>query len=206
MKVDIIIVKYGQPKLEEECIESVRQYTSGADSVVHAYDNFVSDRPLAAVWNEVIDRSECGYICLLNNDTRVERNWLPKLLEVFETHPDAGIVGPVTNHAAGVQGRKSPGMPYRVHATNMMSGFCMVFKKALWAHVGGFDEEFELYGEDSDFCREVLLTGKKLYVRDDVFIFHHGAQGTPVAKKRGKDIDAIRRRSSQRYTRKWARK
>ena len=206
MLVDILIVKYGQPKLEAECIESVRKHTRGVDCVVHVHDNFVLDRPLAAVWNEMITASEAEYVCLLNNDTRVGAGWLPKLIEVFTTHPDAGIVGPVTNHAAGSQGRKRAGLPKSIYSTNMMSGFCMVFPKTIWAHVGKFDEEYEIYGEDSDFCRAVLVAGKKLYVRNDVFIFHHGAQGTPVATRRGKDMDAIRKRSSARYTEKWQRK
>lgn len=205
--VDILIVRYGVPELEKQCIAAVRKFSTDVECVVHVRDNLVRDSPLAVVWNEMIKASSAEYICLLNNDTLVEDQWLSKLLEVFQLHSDAGIVGPVTNRASGVQGRqKVPGMPKRIFESNMMVGFCMVFPKALWSQVGGFDEGYELYGEDSDFCRLVLQAGKKLYVREDVYVFHHGAQGTPVASKKGKDIAAIRRRSSQRYSEKWLRK
>jgi len=40
---------------------------------------------------------------LLNNDTLVTAGWLSGMRELLERYPDAGIVGPMTNSASGVQ-------------------------------------------------------------------------------------------------------
>ena len=40
-----------------------------------------------------IEGSKADYCVLLNNDTKVDRNWLLAAYEVFAEHPDVGIVG-----------------------------------------------------------------------------------------------------------------
>jgi len=79
----------------------------------------------------------------------------------------------------------------------------MVFPKSLWEEIGGFDEEYAIYGEDSDFCKEILERGRKLFVRTDIFVFHHGKSSTPIAMARGKDIEALKKKAKERYRDKW---
>ena len=79
-----------------------------------------------------------------------------------------------------------------------------MYPKRLWEEIGGFDEEYALYGEDSDFCKELLKRGYKLAIRSDVFVFHHGHSSTPIAEARGKDIPALVKASRQRYKEKWS--
>lgn len=205
MKCEIIIVKYGLPDLEQECIDSVLAYTEDVNYVLTAHDNYEADEGLAKVWNDLIGASEAEYICLLNNDTRVERAWLSKLLEGFDEEPTLGIIGPVTNSSTGPQGdRKHRTASKRFMPTRYpLVGFCMLFPRCIWEEVGGFDEEYEIYGEDSDFCMEVRERGYKWLIRTDVFIFHHGKSSTPIAIARGKDLLSLKKKSKARFLKKW---
>ena len=82
-KCEVIMVRYGLPELEQECVASVLEYTTDVDYHLTDYDNYEADEGLAKVWNDLIRASDAEYICLLNNDTRVESEWLSKLLEAF---------------------------------------------------------------------------------------------------------------------------
>ncbi len=209
MSCDIIIVKYGLPDLEAECAASVREHTDSEEYTLTLHDNYEADESLSKVWNDCIRESNEEYICLLNNDTRIEEDgWLSKLLETFDRMENLGAVGPVTNSASGPQGNEVRQKKWlsqgKEHVeTKMLVGFCMVFPKKVWEEIGGFDEEYVLYGEDSDFCKELLKREYKLAIRTDVFIFHHGKSSSPIALARGKDIQALMLESRVRYRNKW---
>lgn len=197
--IDIIIVKYNNPKYEKECIKSVLKYTNVPYNLI-VYENYYKDENLSRIWNKLIKKSDSEYICLLNNDTKVTPKWLEKLLSVFEVKKDAGAVGPITNSAGGLQGGfQEPVNPLgkeNIVENNFLSGFCMVFPKKVWEEVGGFDEEFHLYGEDDDFCVRVKNAGYKLYIHLGVWVWHKGSASKEVAEKKGKNIDEIRKISS----------
>jgi GT2 family glycosyltransferase len=124
-------------------------------------------------------------------------------LSVFETHKDLkpGAVGPITNqcgtHQTGFDKAKDI---RRIQECNTLSGFCLVFPKSVWEDVGGFDEEYELYGEDSDFCERLKAKGYTLFTCYDTFVFHHGHKSMEASTK---DIQAIRQRSAQRFRKLW---
>ena len=80
-----------------------------------------------------------------------------------------------------------------------MSGFCTVFPKSIWEEVGGFDERFKLYGEDSNFAAKVKHKDYKLILRYDVFIYHYGEKSRAAAEERGKDVKGLRREASELY-------
>ncbi|KKN88897.1 hypothetical protein LCGC14_0245040 [marine sediment metagenome] len=205
-KCEIIIVKYGLPELEAECVSSVEEHTQDVEYVLTAHDNYEADEGLSKVWNDLIRASDAEYICLLNNDTRVEAAWLSRLLECFEEDDKLGAVGPMTNKSTGPQGncRKFQTKHKRLMVVKYpLVGFCIVFPKSVWEEIGGFDEEFELYGEDSDFCMEVQEHGYTTAIRTDVFIFHHGMSSTPIAEARGKDILALKKKAKELFISKW---
>lgn len=60
-----------------------------------------------------------------------------------------------------------------------LSGACFAVSRALWEHVGGFDEDYFLYWEDVDLCRRVADSGARLAVLDHVAAVHD-AGGTQV--------------------------
>lgn len=55
----------------------------------------------------------------------------------------------------------------------MLSGACIMTKRDVIEDVGGFDERFPLYFEDTDWCLRVRKKGYRLYMIPDAKIIHY---------------------------------
>ena len=200
--VEVIIVKYNNKEYEDETITQVIN-TVNIPYHLTVYENYERDGNLSTVWNDLIRRSDAEYIVLLNNDTVPQKDWLERLLEPFKD-PSVGAVGAISNRAGGLQGgHKFPQKDGMIQESSTLSGFCMAFPKKVWEEVGGFDERYKLYGEDSDFCNRLKKKGYKLLIRFDTYVYHHKAKSQPVAEARGKDIEKIKRESQELYKKTW---
>jgi GT2 family glycosyltransferase len=70
----------------------------------------------------------------------------------------------------------------RCEALPTLSAVCVVFPKALWEQIGGFDEDFFLYGEDSEFFyRMAEKTERQLIWYHGVYIHHYKGQSVSKA-------------------------
>lgn len=70
--------------------------------------------------------------------------------------------------------------------TEALSGAAMMFRRQVYAEIGGFDERFFMYGEDLDFCKRVLEKGWKTVYVSDARIIHFGGQSS--GKRRVKSL------------------
>lgn len=196
--VNIIIVGYRVndtiAEYERVCIDSV--FTSAYKKFVLTYvDNYTSGLTLTAAWNTLIDQSKCDYICLLNNDTEiVQPEWLDLLLPPLKDK-HIGFTGPSTNVCHSVQNTIKTLSDARRETGNTkvseqpLSGFCLLFRKKLWKELGGFNEKYALYGQESDFCARAHMRGyKSLWVKG-AFVFHRGESSVKAAK-----IDVVNER------------
>jgi len=178
---DIIIVKFGQKDIEDNCISSVLRSTSSPYHLT-VYDNFIQKENLAKVWNRLISQSNADYICLLNSDTLVTMGWLENLLEAFGKDPRLGAVGPSTNKCGNQQCKPSPVDPHkspfldfgRTFPNWCLSGFCLVFPRSVWEEVKGFPEDCGFYGQETAFIDKLTKRGYKQCWRTDTFVFHYG--------------------------------
>ncbi|TCO65133.1 glycosyltransferase [Actinocrispum wychmicini] len=72
-----------------------------------------------------------------------------------------------------------------------LSGCCLLVSGQAWRDVGGFDEKFFLYGEESEWQRRATAHGWRLVLADDADVTH-GAAGTmagdPLAERRARDL------------------
>jgi GT2 family glycosyltransferase len=214
-KVEIILVKYNQPELEANTINSVLQSTRYSNYTLTAYQN-KPGRGLAECWNNIIAASDADYICLLNTDTVVTFGWLTGLMNVFNEVSNVGAVVPSSNKVFLSQ------IPIPFHdstqewdeiqafADNLrkdgrcislptLSAMCVLFPKKLWRDLGGFDEDFQLYGEDTEFFyRLKKKTGKELVWYRGVYVHHYKAQSVAKAIAEGElDIDAVRKKADK---------
>lgn len=200
---DVVIVKYDVPHFERETAEFVLKNTT-VPYHLSTYDNYPDDKNLSVAWNDLIRRSDADYIALVNSDTQVPKFWLKQLLDVLKDNKEVGAVGPITNlcgtHQSGFKGPSKNTWA----KCQTLSGFCLVFKKSVWEEVGGFDEEYELYGEDTDFCEKIKQAGYDLAVHYGVYVYHHGHKSMEnLTETEQKDIEAIRKRSVKRFREKW---
>jgi len=211
----IIILTWNQLAVTQACLASIADHTpepyelividngssdgtvawlreqSAADTRINLIENS-TNRGFAAGCNQGIQSARGEYILLLNNDTVVTTGWLSGLREVLDRYPDAGIIGPMTNSASGVQVvanadyNSLADLPswaatfrennrYRIITQRRIVGFCMLFKRELVEQIGLLDESFGSGNfEDDDYCLRSELAGYRNMIAADVFVHHVG--------------------------------
>jgi len=64
------------------------------------------------------------------------------------------------------------------HEVDSVSGSFMLLRRSLFEELGGFDEDYFMYGEDMDLCWRVKEKGLRvLYCADGHMLHHHGKCG-----------------------------
>jgi GT2 family glycosyltransferase len=201
-KVDVIVVKYNQPDFEATTLIRVAQCTFYENYTLTAYQN-EKGVALSKCWNRLIEQSDAEYICLLNSDVVVTTGWLKDMMNVFQSVENVAAVVPSSNLAylsqievpfkrdtadfvainAFAEKNASDG---RCVELPTLSAVCVLFPKALWEEIGGFDEDFFLYGEDAEFFyRMAERTGKMLIWYHGVYVHHYKAQSVGKAIEDG---------------------
>jgi GT2 family glycosyltransferase/predicted Zn-dependent protease len=230
----ITILSWNQLSLTRACLASIAEHTpqpyqlivvdngsqdgtvpwlrhqAARDSRISLIEN-ATNQGFAAGRNQGIRAAAGRYLLLLNSDTVVTPDWLTGLREVLDRYPDAGIVGPMTNKASGVQVVPAveyaslESLPawaevfrrqhrYRIIAQRRIAGVCMLFRRELIEEIGLLDETFCAGNyEADDLCLRTEMAGFRNLIAGDVFIHHEGGasfsgnhltRGTEVRKNR----------------------
>lgn len=66
----------------------------------------------------------------------------------------------------------------RTYEVDGVSGSFMMIKRETYEKVGGFDEQFFMYGEDLDLCYRVQKAGFKVFYVPDTQIIHYKGEST----------------------------
>lgn len=214
--VSIIILTFNQWRYTEECLAAVARHTpepyeliivdNGSIDGTVEYLRQMADhndrislilnnenRGYAAGCNQGIQAARGEYLVLLNNDVVVTPEWLSGLLECHRSHAGAGVVGPMTNRASGIQvvaeavyslpeGLDNFSRSLRIDnrfcfvPTRRVVGFCMLLHRAVIEKIGLLDEQFGSGNyEDDDFCLRAAIEGFQNLVASDVYVHHHGS-------------------------------
>jgi GT2 family glycosyltransferase len=132
------------------------------------------------------------YLAFVNSDAVVEPDTLARLVAHLEQNPGVGVAGaaivladqPETiNNAgqpihvlglswAGMMGRPADDLPVLGEPISA-SGAAMVIRRDLWEQLGGFDDEYFAYFEDTELCWRVRQWGLDVHVLGDVRVRHH---------------------------------
>ena len=142
------------------------------------------------------------YICILNPDTVVAEDTFVKLLKFAESKSKLGIVGCRLMNGSGTflpeSKRNIPTVKvslkkilgnskdyYANHLSqqdlgevNILVGAFMLIKKSAYDTVGGFDEDYFMYGEDIDLSYKVLTAGYKNYYYGETTVIHFKGEST----------------------------
>jgi len=134
------------------------------------------------------------YILLLNNDTVVERKFLNELINVAESSPQIGAVGPKTYFydkkcriqwaAGGFMELKyfkvefigsfeiDNGQYDENMALDYISGSCVLYKREVIEKAGLLDHSYFMYFEDLDWSIKILKNNHKCYYAYKSKIWH----------------------------------
>jgi GT2 family glycosyltransferase/peptidoglycan/LPS O-acetylase OafA/YrhL len=131
---------------------------------------------------------DCEFVALLNPDAFPAPDWLETLLEAAASHPEHAVFGSRlvldgdpnvldgsgdVVHVSGLAWRRDQGAPATVDRpsgeTFSACAAAALYRRAAFVEVGGFDESFFCYYEDTDLAFRLRLAGHGcLYVPEAV--------------------------------------
>lgn len=217
--VGVVIVNWNAGDLLRQSVEGLRKQTHPPDRIL-ILDNGSSDSSLQGLdqilpgieivrlkenagfarGNNVAIRAlnDCKWVALLNPDAVPERDWLAKLIQIAQGHPEYSFFGSrmVIAHKPNVL--DGVGDVYHVSGRYWRQGHgCLsessylesqeifspcaaaaLYRRDAWLEVGGFDESYFCYSEDVDLGFRLRLIGyRSLYVSEAV-VRHVGSATT----------------------------
>jgi O-antigen biosynthesis protein len=149
-----------------------------------------------------LDDPDADYVVFQNNDTEVTDGWLERYIEVAESDPEIGLVGPVTSPCESWQSvdhlrrklsivhdlppynndhfayAKIINKQYKDRTYEVKDGilafFSTLIKREVIEQVGFLSEEYGVgFRDDDDYAERARKQGWKLILACDVFIFHN---------------------------------
>jgi GT2 family glycosyltransferase len=148
------------------------------------------NRGFGAAINQAYFRSSAPFLAVLNDDAAADPQWLSALLDVVESRPDAGmcasqvrLLGSGQLDSAGMlicadgsskqRGHlKLPEEYRRPGEVLLPSGSAALYRRAMLDEVGGFDEDFFLYCEDTDLGLRARWAGWKCLYAPQAVVDH----------------------------------
>jgi N-acetylglucosaminyl-diphospho-decaprenol L-rhamnosyltransferase len=149
------------------------------------------------------------YVLLLNPDLRLGEADVAALVAVLDADPRVGLVGPRLLDGGGslipsqrrfprlastwaqalFLHRIAPHAPWadevvlgdydRPAACDWVSGACMLVRRDALERIGGLDEGFFLYSEDTDVCRRLRALGLQVRYEPGATVHHAGGASAP---------------------------
>ena len=144
--------------------------------------------------NRAIALARGDYLALLNNDLILLPRWLEPMLGAHRSLADrAGLIGNIQLDARSgaidhtgiivnqqgkpVHDRTLPSLLSRFFSTvrpvPAITGACVLIERALWQHLGGFDDGYINGGEDVDLCFRARALGRTNAVALNSVVRHH---------------------------------
>lgn len=126
----------------------------------------------------------CDWVCMLNNDTRVSKNWLAPIKRIHHEQPNVGIVGSAFRTWQGEgasafmcarhpEGAARLGEPNCLD-TDWVEGSALFMRRECWWMVGPMDPAYFMYWEEADLCRRARYFRWRVVVALDSVIEHYG--------------------------------
>ncbi|RSK40567.1 glycosyltransferase family 2 protein [Mangrovimonas spongiae] len=149
-----------------------------------------------------VSKAKGEYVCVLNPDTVVTEDTFKTLLQFSDTQEKLGIVGCKLIDGTGtflpeskrniptpkVALYKMLGFSKQYYANQInqskigevpiLVGAFMLLKTSIYKEVGGFDEDYFMYGEDVDLSYKVLKSGYKNFYNGTTTVIHYKGEST----------------------------
>ncbi|MDR3685372.1 MAG: glycosyltransferase family 2 protein [Coriobacteriia bacterium] len=171
----------------DESVQWIRTHAPQATVIVHDQDEGYS-----ASANDGIRAARGEYIIMLNNDVRLDPEWLGALVSAMDEHPDfdfgaslmilyyepeltnaAGDVYSLREVSGANRGWCQPielfSEPKRVLGA---CGGAVVYRRNFFDDVGLYDEDFYLIHEDTDINLRALIAGKRCLYIPGARVYH----------------------------------
>jgi hypothetical protein len=224
-EVAVLVINYNGKHFLKACLESLEKQTY-KNYQVYIVDNASADGSIeyvkqhfpwvktivfsenlgfAKAYNEATRMINADYAVFLNNDTKVDSDWLSELVKsalddesvvavgskiLFYARPDilqhAGAKITPTGGGMDIGQCESDDEKYNKRGfVGAVCGAAMLVRKDEFLRLGGFDDDFFAYFEDTDFCWRAWLHGYKvIYVPTSVVYHKFGGSWGPLESPR----------------------
>ena len=145
--------------------------------------------------NQALRFARGKYVALLNNDAEADEGWLQALVAALEENAGFGmaaskvllhgdrstidkaghLIYPDGQNRGRGTGEKDIGQYERMEETAWPDGCAAFYRRALFEHVGGFDEDFFAYADDAELGLRARIAGWRCLYVPSAVAFHHGA-------------------------------
>lgn len=142
-----------------------------------------------AALNRAVKEAKGDFVLLANPDLMTKQGSLQQLIDFFDGHAQAGIVGPklvFENGKVQDSARKFPTvwsllqhrlgfkepLPDVASPVDWLVGAALLMRRDVFLKLGGFDERFFLFFEDTDLCRRVKEAGYEAWYSPDSIFVH----------------------------------
>jgi GT2 family glycosyltransferase len=152
-----------------------------------------TNRGFTGACNAGMQAAKGDYICLLNNDTEVDRNWAAAAVSAFERHPEVGSVASkmllfdkrdhihttgdffTRDGRAGNRGvwERDTGQYNKEDYVFSACGGSSVYRRAMLDQIGLLDDDFFFSGEDVDLGWRAQLAGWRCLYTPAAIVYHH---------------------------------
>lgn len=144
-----------------------------------------------------VENATQDYVVILNPDTRVESEFLDKLIDPLKSNQqlvtipktllyDGSSINTCGNieHFTGLTFTRCLGQSRHCHnheeIVGGLSGVCFAIKKEDFHRIGGFDENFFVYMEDAELSWKLAINNYRiLYVPDSIIYHDYNLEVTP---------------------------
>ncbi len=208
-KVATIIVTFNGEKWIRKCLETLLESSYPSD--IFVVDNYSTDNTISIVKDfpvqlEVLPKNEgfgfannfilkklatLDYVCffLINQDLYVEKNTLNQLVEFSENNPDFGIIAPIQFDGKGEkidtnfqQYIKLSEEKNSCYETPFCNAAAWLLTKNCVEKVGIFNENFQHYGEDRNYCERAKFHDFKIGIVKNTKVLHDRDQKMTTEK------------------------
>jgi GT2 family glycosyltransferase len=170
--------------------KSLARKSVGACENVRFIEN-ESNRGFGAAINQACSSSQAPFLATLNDDAVASPGWLEELVSATESRPDVGmcasqvrLMGGEKLDSAGMLICRDGSSKQRGHLaspedyrrgeeTLAPSGSAALYRRAMLDEIGGFDEDFFLYCEDTDLGLRAQWAGWKCRYAPHAIVYHH---------------------------------
>jgi len=192
-------------KLTKRCLVSIRKYTAVKYEIIiiddagdKKYIDFLSKnsdiyirhkdnkKNNALAWNEGGYLAIGKYLCFMDNDVKVLKNWDKPLIKMLK-NIKVGVAFPISKCKEDLQFKKR------------IDGFCFTISNLVFKKVGIISQEWGLYFEDTDYTMKLQSLGYLLKSCPDSKVLHYARATTD------KDpwIEVLYLRNKEKYEKKW---
>src|SRR5690606_14586606 len=147
--------------------------------------------------NQAVAVAKGEYLCILNPDTAVAEDTFSKTIEYYESIENIGALGVYMMDGTGnflpeskrnlptpkVSFLKLTGFTQKYYATHILEtsngkvdvlvGAFMLLKRSIYNEVGGFDEDYFMYGEDIDLSYKISQAGYQNHYLGETSVLHY---------------------------------